>query len=141
VTHSAVGRNEGMFVTISILFTGIPQVVQPAPVADDMLTLMISTSWSTPDSPGKSGWPNSSSATTHPTDLTEGRQEHAWLAVVRLLSAGSYPCMLHSPTWMQSCSPVLLTRHLLLLCSLSHRRSAQVRDSSESIYMRCLALP
>jgi hypothetical protein len=33
-------------------------------------TLMISTSWSTPESPGNSGWPSSSSAMTHPTDHT-----------------------------------------------------------------------
>ena len=31
-------------------------------------TLMISTSWSTPDSPGKSGTPRSNSARTHPAD-------------------------------------------------------------------------
>ena len=29
-------------------------------------TLMISTSWSTPESPGKRGWPRRSSAPTHP---------------------------------------------------------------------------
>lgn len=27
---------------------------------------MISTSWSTPESPGNIGWPNNNSATTHP---------------------------------------------------------------------------
>lgn len=31
-------------------------------------TLMISTSWSTPLSPGKMGWPRSSSASTQPAD-------------------------------------------------------------------------
>lgn len=31
---------------------------------------MISTSWSIPDSPGKRGWPNISSAMTHPVDQT-----------------------------------------------------------------------
>jgi hypothetical protein len=30
---------------------------------------MISTSWSTPESPGKMGWPSISSANTHPADL------------------------------------------------------------------------
>jgi hypothetical protein len=33
-------------------------------------TLMISTSWSTPLSPGNSGWPSSISASTQPMDQT-----------------------------------------------------------------------
>lgn len=37
-----------------------------------MLTLMISTSWSTPLSPGKMGWPRRSSARTQPADHTSG---------------------------------------------------------------------
>lgn len=33
-------------------------------------TLIISTNWSTPLSPGNIGWPNKSSAKTHPADQT-----------------------------------------------------------------------
>ena len=40
-----------------------------------LLTLMISTSWSTPLSPGKIGWPKSSSAKTQPADHTSEHED------------------------------------------------------------------
>ena len=62
--------------TARIALPGLTSLPRPRPppcalsLARARHTLMISTSWSTPDSPGKSGTPRSSSASTQPTDQT-----------------------------------------------------------------------
>ena len=61
--------------TARIALPGLTSLPRPRPPhallrARARHTLMISTSWSTPDSPGKSGTPRSSSASTQPTDQT-----------------------------------------------------------------------
>ena len=69
-----------------------PLATPPPPTLCRALTLMISTSWSTPLSPGKMGWPRRSSASTQPADHTsEGGMGEGQGSSTHLTSASIPP--------------------------------------------------
>lgn len=103
----------------------------PAPI----LTLMISTSWSTPLSPGKMGWPRSSSASTQPADHTSvGKGEVSTDSQGSGLASRPAGRVLrrHCSSWLPARSSAVSS------CALQSR--GVMRDPMESFESFCASL-